>query len=68
MERKTIGVSGMACGGCEQNVETELGRLDGVDRVEADHATDTVEIVTEDTVADSDVTAAVERAGYEVVA
>ncbi|MFB6176331.1 MAG: heavy-metal-associated domain-containing protein [Halobaculum sp.] len=68
MERQTVSVSGMSCDGCERNVETALRNLDGVSRVEADHETDTVDVVREDRVSDDDVTAAIEQAGYDVVA
>lgn len=68
VERKTISVTGMSCGGCEQNVKNALQNLEGVDRVEADHEADTVELVAEDDVADDDVEAAIENAGYDVAA
>ncbi|MFB6119393.1 heavy-metal-associated domain-containing protein [Halosegnis sp.] len=68
MQRTTISVSGMACDGCEQNVETAVETLDGVNRVEADHTADTVEVVRADDVADDDLHAAIERAGYDVSA
>ena len=65
MERDTIPVSGMSCNGCEQNVENALQKLDGVNRAEADHGGDTVEVVVDD-VANDDVHAAIEQAGYDV--
>jgi len=68
MERKTISVTGMSCNGCEQNVETAVRNLDGVSRVDADHDADTVDVVLEDGVSDDDVNAAIEQAGYDVVA
>ena len=68
MERKTISVTGMSCNGCEQNVETALRNLDGVSRVEANHDADTVDVVLEDGVSNDDVNAAIEQAGYDVVA
>lgn len=68
MERKTISVTGMSCNGCEQNVETALQNLDSVSRVDADHEANTVDVVLEDGVSDDDVTAAIEQAGYDVVA
>lgn len=68
MERKTITVTGMSCSGCEQNVETTLQNLDSVSRVDADHEADSVDVVLEDGVADDDVNAAIEQAGYDVVA
>ncbi|WP_306061492.1 heavy-metal-associated domain-containing protein [Natronococcus wangiae] len=66
MERRTISVTGMSCNGCEQNVESALQNIEGVTRVEADRGGDTVEIVTEDDVADDDIEAAIENAGYDV--
>ena len=66
MERDTISISGMSCNGCEQNVESALQKLDGVNRVEADHGGDTVEVVVNDDVTDDDVHAAIEQAGYDV--
>jgi copper chaperone len=68
MERKTISVTGMSCNGCERNVETALQNLDGVSRVDADHEADTVDVVLEDGISDDDVNAAIEQAGYDVVA
>lgn len=67
MDRKTISVSGMSCTGCEQTVETALRNLNGVSRVDADHEADTVDVVIEEGISD-DVTAAIEQAGYDVVA
>ena len=68
MERKTISTTGMSCDGCEQNVENTLQNIEGVTRVDADHKGDTVEIVAEDGVADEDIEAAIEDAGYDVAA
>ena len=68
MERKTLSVAGMSCTGCEQNVTNALTNLDGVNRVEADHDADTVEVVADDSVTDDDLHAAIEQAGYEVTA
>ena len=68
MERKTISVAGMSCNGCEQNVKNALQSLEGVNRVAADHEADTIEFVAEDDVADDDIEAAIENAGYDVTA
>lgn len=67
MDRRTLSVDGMACGGCEDTVESALQALDGVNRVEANHEGDSVEVVADDAVGDADLHAAVEDAGYEVV-
>lgn len=59
-----ISVEGMACGSCEEAVETAVAALEGTDSVEADNTTDTVEIEGEP---DADaVTEAIEDAGYTV--
>jgi len=68
MERKTLSVTGMSCNGCEQNVENALQSLDSVNRVEADHQDDTVDIVVDDSVSDTDLTTAIEEVGYDVAA
>jgi copper chaperone CopZ len=67
-ERRTIEVTGMACTGCEENVESALQSLDGVRRVEADHEGGTVEVVVDDALGDDDLGTAIHDAGYEVVA
>lgn len=67
-QRQTIEVSGMACTGCERNVENTLKNIAGVRRVEADHETGSVEVVVEDGASEDDLTTAIHDAGYEVVA
>ena len=64
---QTLSVSGMSCGGCEQNVEDALSELDWVTAVEADHEAGTVELTTDADVAEDDIAAAVADAGYELV-
>ncbi|MFD1527039.1 heavy-metal-associated domain-containing protein, partial [Halolamina salina] len=44
MAQETISVEGMACGSCEETVESALAALYGAESVEADNTTDTVEI------------------------
>ena len=66
MPKTTLTVTGMACGGCEQNVESSLDDLDGVTDAQADHETDTVEVTTSDAVSDETIRATIEDAGYEV--
>jgi len=68
MDRKTISVTGMSCNGCEQTVENALQTVGGITRVDADHEGDTVEIVAADGVAEEDIEAAIEDAGYDVAA
>ncbi|PSQ04931.1 heavy metal transporter [Halobacteriales archaeon QS_4_69_31] len=66
MERKTLSVTGMSCNGCEQTVENALQNVESVTRVDADHEGDTVEVVAEDDIANEDIEAAIEDAGYDV--
>lgn len=66
MTERTLTVSGMSCGGCEQNVEDALAALDGVTSVEADHEGDAVELATDGSVPDADIRTAIVGAGYEV--
>jgi len=56
----------MACDGCEESVENSLLALGDVNSAEADHETDTVEVVTTEAVPDDDLAEAVRDAGYEV--
>lgn len=66
MTDRTLTVTGMSCGGCEENVETGLAELDGISSVTADHESDTVELTAEEPVTEEDMITAVRDAGYEV--
>lgn len=66
MAREVYTVTGMACDGCEEAVETEVGDLEGVASVAADHESDSVEIEIDGSVDESSIHAAIEEAGYEV--
>ena len=63
MER-TYSVPGISCDHCKRAIEGEVGDVAGVDTVEVDVAARTVRVVGE--VADADVRAAIDEAGYEV--
>ncbi len=58
-------VTGMTCGHCEGAVTTELSALPGVSSVKAVAATGEVTVTSEAPLADEDVRAAVDEAGYE---
>lgn len=45
----TLNVTGMTCGGCENAVKRALGRLAGVERVDASHAANQVTVTFDDT-------------------
>ncbi|MFC9295916.1 heavy-metal-associated domain-containing protein [Streptomyces sp. NPDC057011] len=59
-------VTGMTCGHCEGSVTKELSALPGVSSVKAVAATGEVTVVSAAPLADEDVRAAVDEAGYEL--
>lgn len=63
---KTYTVTGMSCGGCEQNVENAVSELDGVESVTADNENDSV--VVEGEFDEKSARHAIEDAGYSVEA
>ncbi len=69
MERVTMKIDGMTCGGCESSIKTALERLDGVQVLEASHEEGTVELFYDsDRAGRDDLVGAVEEAGYDVAA
>ena len=67
MTEKTFNVEGMSCGHCKAAVESELGKLPGVERSNADFEKGTVEVsYDEGRVGTDDLKGAIEEAGYEV--
>lgn len=68
MVTSTYTVTGMSCEHCVRSVTTEVSALEGVTQVDVDLATGRV-TVTSDRPLDADaVRAAVEEAGYQLVA
>lgn len=65
MDRKRLSVAGMSCSGCEENVESALESLGGVNRADADHEANAVEVVVAGDVTDAAVETAVRDAGYD---
>lgn len=63
---RTITVTGMTCGHCVAAVQGQIGKLPGVTGVEVDLGSGRVTIESDAPVADADVAAAVDEAGYEV--
>ncbi|MFF4322197.1 heavy-metal-associated domain-containing protein [Streptomyces sp. NPDC001568] len=59
-------VTGMTCGHCEGAVTAELTALPGVTSVKAVAATGEVTVISGAPLADEDVRAAVDEAGYEL--
>ncbi|HEX6425561.1 MAG TPA: copper ion binding protein [Acidimicrobiales bacterium] len=67
MAKQTYEVSGMTCGHCVSAVEHELGRLAGVTDVDVELASGLVTVTSDADLAEVDVRAAVDEAGYELV-
>lgn len=68
MAQQTYTVTGMTCGHCVQSVTEEINEINGVTGVEVDLASGRVTVTSEQQLADDDVHAAVEEAGYQVTA
>ena len=60
-------VTGMSCGHCESAVRGEVSKLGGVERVEVTAASGRLVITSTQPLADDDVIAAVDEAGYDAV-
>ncbi|MDN5764173.1 MAG: heavy-metal-associated domain-containing protein [Microlunatus sp.] len=60
-------VTGMTCSHCEQAVSGEVSQIAGVDHVEVSAATGRLVITSSEAVADEQVLAAVDEAGYTAV-
>ncbi len=67
MSTSEYNVQGMTCGHCVSAVTEELTKLPGVTDVQVDLASGRVTVQSDAPLADSDVVAAVDEAGYEVV-
>ncbi|MFD8706648.1 heavy-metal-associated domain-containing protein [Kitasatospora sp. NPDC059648] len=66
-ERAVFQVKGMTCGHCVNSVTTELKKVAGVTEVAVDLATGRVTVDSTAPLADTDVAAAVDEAGYDLV-
>ncbi|MGL4254986.1 heavy-metal-associated domain-containing protein [Microbacterium sp.] len=60
-------VTGMSCGHCEASVRGEVSKIAGVQTVSVDAATGSLIVGSVAELADADVLAAVDEAGYEAV-
>ena len=68
MTSTTYRVEGMTCEHCVRAVRAEVGALEGVDEVEVDLATGDVAVTSAAPLDRAAVQAAVDEAGYELVA
>jgi copper ion binding protein len=65
MERVTLQVTGMTCGGCENAVKRAVARLEGVSNVTASHADNQVTVEYDHTLVDrTKIATAIAKAGY----
>ena len=62
-----INVNGMMCTHCEAHVKEALEKIAGVTSATADHEAGKVTLATTADIAEADLKAAVESAGYEYV-
>lgn len=68
MDRRTLQVPGMHCGGCARRIEDALKHVEGVRRVKADFMTHTVDVAFDsEKVDETTVRSVIEKAGYEVI-
>jgi copper chaperone CopZ len=65
---RTYTVTGMTCGHCAQAVTAELTGLPGVGEVQVDVAAGAVTVTSAAELDEAEVRAAVDEAGYELVA
>lgn len=62
----TYTVNGMTCGHCVRSVTEEVGKIEGVTKVDVDLASGRVTVQSEGPVDDTAFADAVDEAGYEV--
>lgn len=60
-------VTGMSCGHCETSVRGEVAKIAGVTDIQVSAQTGRLVITSDAPLADADVVAAVDEAGYEAV-
>lgn len=66
MASETFTVTGMTCDHCKNAVTTELGRIDGVTKVDVDLTSGAVTVESDERLDRAAVAAAVDEAGYEL--
>ncbi len=64
--KKTIHIQGMSCSHCTGRVQKHLSALPGVTEVQVDLKKASAVLMTDSTVSDTTLTAAVDEAGYDV--
>jgi copper chaperone len=67
MAENTYTVQGMTCGHCVNSVTEEVGAVAGVQQVDVDLPTGRLTVTSDADVPETDIRAAVEEAGYQLV-
>lgn len=67
MSETVYHVTGMTCGHCAAAVERELKKIPGVTEVDVNIETGAVKVASEALLERTDVAAAIEEAGYELI-
>ena len=67
MEKITIKVEGMVCGGCEKRVKNALENIEEIKKVDANHKKGTVTISLKNNIETRIIEEKIEDLGFEVV-
>ncbi|WP_125567437.1 heavy metal translocating P-type ATPase [Companilactobacillus insicii] len=67
MSQGTYAIEGMVCTSCAQTIEKTVGNLSGVKKASVNYATEELNVDYDDTISISDISTAVDNAGYSVV-
>ena len=65
---KNLKIEGMTCGHCAMSVTKELSKLPGAADVKVDFASASAHVTVDESVTEADLTAAIDEAGYKLVA
>jgi copper chaperone CopZ len=67
MQKISLKVEGMKCGGCENRVKNAVGAVDGVKSVDASYKDKIVNVVAEDSASVDEVKEVIADLGFEIV-
>ncbi len=67
MYKTTIKIDGMMCGMCEAHVNDAVRNAFKIKKVNSSHKEGQTEIISEQEIAQKDLTAAIEKTGYKVI-
>lgn len=67
MQKISLKVEGMKCGGCENRVKNVVGAVDGVKSVDASYKDKIVNVIAEDSASVDEVKEVIADLGFEIV-